>query len=48
MYYEPRPVAQRWRLTWRPTVPAALALAGASAAALIFAGRPLTYIYWQF
>src|ERR1700730_4441243 len=48
MYYEPRPVTARWTFTWRPTLPAALALAAATATALIFAGRPLTYLYWQF
>jgi alginate O-acetyltransferase complex protein AlgI len=48
MYYEPLPAAQRWKVTWRPTVPAALVLATAAAMALIFAGRPLTYLYWQF
>jgi hypothetical protein len=48
MYYEPRPVAARWTFTWKPTVPTALALAAAAATALIFAGRPLTYLYWQF
>jgi alginate O-acetyltransferase complex protein AlgI len=48
MYYEPLKVAQRWKLTWVPTVPAALALVAATAMALMYAGRPLTYLYWQF
>jgi alginate O-acetyltransferase complex protein AlgI len=48
MYYEPRPVTARWTLSWKPTLPAALALAAATATALVFAGRPLTYLYWQF
>jgi D-alanyl-lipoteichoic acid acyltransferase DltB (MBOAT superfamily) len=48
MYYEPRPVADRWRFTWLPTVPTGLVLAAAAATALIVAGRPLTYLYWQF
>jgi alginate O-acetyltransferase complex protein AlgI len=48
MYYESRPVSARWKFTWKPTLPTALALAAATATALIFAGRPLTYLYWQF
>jgi D-alanyl-lipoteichoic acid acyltransferase DltB (MBOAT superfamily) len=48
MYYEPRPVDERWRLSWQPSVPVGLILAAATTLTLIFAGRPLTYIYWQF
>jgi hypothetical protein len=48
MYYEPEPVASRRWVVWSPTIPAALTLAVATATTLIFAGRPLTYLYWQF
>jgi D-alanyl-lipoteichoic acid acyltransferase DltB (MBOAT superfamily) len=48
MYYEPRLAVERWRLAWRPSVPVGLILAAATATTLMFAGRPLAYIYWQF
>jgi D-alanyl-lipoteichoic acid acyltransferase DltB (MBOAT superfamily) len=48
MYYEPSPAARHWFWNWRPTVPVALALAAATGVTLIYAGRPLTYLYWRF
>jgi D-alanyl-lipoteichoic acid acyltransferase DltB (MBOAT superfamily) len=48
MYYRPKPISERSALSWRPSIPAALALASATAVAVIYAGRPLTYLYWQF
>jgi hypothetical protein len=48
LYYRPLPVAERWRISWRPSIPVALTLAAAAAAAVIFAGSPQAYLYWQF
>jgi D-alanyl-lipoteichoic acid acyltransferase DltB (MBOAT superfamily) len=48
MYYRPKLIAERSRFSWRPTIPAALALGAATALTLIYAGHPLTYLYWQF
>jgi alginate O-acetyltransferase complex protein AlgI len=48
LYYKPLPVAERWRFSWRPSIPVALALAAVTAIAVLFAGSPQTYLYWQF
>lgn len=48
LYYERSARGQRMQWNWRPTIPAAVALAALVVFVLFNAGKPQTYLYWQF
>lgn len=48
LYYESCTRNKRMRLGWRPSVPTAIGLAALVLLVLFNAGKPQTYLYWQF